>query len=779
MGDKPRHIVQTARRSRTTIDPTQDDPLRMMFRSLLVCTLLAGCGGAPTGPVSTVPPGIADPGFLEQYAKTHRFRAGRPSAVRLTPDGTRLFFLRSGPRSAERVLYRVDPKTGAESVFLTAKGLLGGDETALSPEEKALRERMRLSARGIARYGMSSDGSRLIVPLSGRRYLVDPASGDATVVGPKGVTAALLSPDNRRMAMVIKGDVHVLNVATQQSRRLTKRAEGISYGRAEFVAQEEMGRYAGMWFGPQSKRLVYQQTDERAVERFLITDPVNPASRGQSWPYPRPGKANAQVRLFIAPLDAAGEPTEIQWDHEAFPYVAQVRWPKAAPLTVTVQNRRQTVLRVLTVDPNSGETRTLIEEQDAAWINLDQQTPRWLPGGSAFLWTTERNGGWQLELRDRAGALMRTLNPVELGYRSMAWLDARRRQVWVYAGADPTQQHLYRLHLDGGPPEQLTTAPGQHFLTAARAAPIGVLTHYPAEGAPTWSLIDLPEAGPLPAARAQLVSKAETPPFEAKPTVTTVTLTDDDGAERVHYASLVRPRNFKSGLRYPVILSIYAGPGVNVVRRVSRWQLFDQWLADHGFIVVKIDGRGTPLRGRAWERIIKGDMVTVPLADQVGVLKALAEAYPELDVQRVGVSGWSYGGYMAAMATIRRPDVFQAGVAGAPVADWRDYDTHYTERFLGLPDTEKAAYDTSSVLTYAAQLERPLLIIHGTADDNVYLTHALKLSNALFSAGKPHDFLPLAGQTHMVRDPKVIAPMYGRIVAHLRAHLGRPQPLNK
>ena len=734
-----------------------------------------GCGAGPSAPSFDGPPSMADPAFLTQYAETHRFNSGRPTSVRITPDGRSVFFLRSGPRDADRVLYRLDPKTGAESVFLTAAAVLGGEESALSPEEKALRERMRLSASGIARYSMSTDGSQLLVPLSGRWYLVDALTATAKPIGTKGVTTASLSPDNSRIAMVKAGDLHVLDVESGAIRQLTQSAEGVSYGAAEFVAQEEMGRYAGLWFSPDSTRLVYQQTDERAVERFRIADPFNPASEGRSWPYPRPGKANAIVRLFIAGLERGSTPVEVHWDREAFPYVAQVRWSKNAPLVMTVQNRRQTVLRLLQVDPSTGETRTLLEEQDAAWINLDQDTPRWLPDGSSFLWSTERDGAWQLELRDATGQYLRTLSPPGMGYRGIVHLDAEGRQVWVDGGADPTMRHVLRLSLDGAPPAQVTTAAGQHYLTVADASNVAVHTHFPATGAPTAAVIELPREGALAAPKFTLESKAEAPPFEASPQITQVALPSEDGPARVHYASLVRPQNYDAKLRYPVVLSIYAGPGVTVVRRAARWQIFDQWIADHGFIVVKIDGRGTPLRGRAWERVIKNDLVTVPLDDQVAVLEALAEAHPELDIARVGVSGWSYGGYMAAMATIRRPDIFRAGVAGAPVADWRDYDTHYTERFLGLPDADKAGYDTSSVLTYAAQLERPLLIVHGTADDNVYLTHSLKLSDALFRAGKPHAFLPLGGQTHMVHDPAVSARLYARTIDHLRTHLGRPQ----
>jgi dipeptidyl-peptidase-4 len=204
-------------------------------------------------------------------------------------------------------------------------------------------------------------------------------------------------------------------------------------------------------------------------------------------------------------------------------------------------------------------------------------------------------------------------------------------------------------------------------------------------------------------------------------------------------------------------------------------RLLDQWLADQGFIVASLDNRGTPGRGRDWERPVSRQFGSVPLEDQVAGLKALGAKFPEMDLGRVGVYGWSFGGYLSALAVLKEPDVFKAAVAGAPVVDWLDYDTHYTERYLGLPDTDSAAYTEASLLTYAAGLRRPLLLVHGTADDNVYFRHTLKLTDALFRAGKEFDVLPLSGLTHMVPDPVVTQRLYGRIAQYLQKHLGRPE----
>jgi dipeptidyl-peptidase-4 len=245
--------------------------------------------------------------------------------------------------------------------------------------------------------------------------------------------------------------------------------------------------------------------------------------------------------------------------------------------------------------------------------------------------------------------------------------------------------------------------------------------------------------------------------------------------DRKFYAAVVFPRDYDARKKYPVIVDVYGGPHhLHVATTQTRW-LLDQWYADQGFIVVAIDGRGTPGRGADWERAIYQKFGSVPLEDQIAGLKALAEKYPMMDLKRVGIDGWSFGGYMAALAVMRRPDVFHAGVAGAPVCDWYDYDTHYTERYLGVPPKDAAAYKEGSLLTYAADLKRPLMILHGTADDNVYFRHSLKIVDSLFKNGKDFEMVPLSGLTHMVPDPLVMERLHGRIALFFQKHLGRPE----
>ncbi|MCP4654298.1 MAG: S9 family peptidase, partial [bacterium] len=360
---------------------------------------------APPDPLSDasvrVREGLVDPEFLEQYAATYRFRLGRPSSIEITPDGDAVLYLRSGPRSFVRDLYRFDPATGEERLLLTAEQILQGAEEELSPEEKARRERRRLTARGLAAYSLSEDGKRILAPLAGRLYVVELEAGNGepgkarvkeltvdagTPIDPQ------FSPSGEEIGYVAEGDLYVVDVASGLSRRLTHReGETITHGLAEFVAQEEIDRYHGFWWSPDGSRIACQRTDVAGVERFRIADPTDPSQAPQEWPYPRAGKANAEVRLGVLPA-AGGDTVWVRWDHERYPYLATVRWTAGAALTLVVQNRRQTEELVLAVDPDSGETTILLTETDEAWLNLDQEMPHWLPGADAFLWTTERGG---------------------------------------------------------------------------------------------------------------------------------------------------------------------------------------------------------------------------------------------------------------------------------------------------------------------------------------------------------------------------------------------------
>ena len=723
-----------------------------MVRTLcmaVVCAVTLGQVGLGSGQEKR------DADFLRRYAATYRFSLGRPTAISLTPAGDKVLFLRSGPRDFVRNLYEVDAASGAERLLLSAEKLLQGKAEQLTAEELARRERMRLAARGIAGYELSRNGRWVLVPLSGKLFVVERETGTVQELATGSVTPldARFSPDATSVAYVADGDLHVIDVASNQSTRLTSGAsETLTRGLAEFVAQEEMDRMHGYWWSPDSDQLVYQETDTSPVEQLEIADPAHPERPPQSWRYPRAGTANAVVRLAIV-SKRDGESTWIEWDSKKFPYLTGVSWEKGSPLVILVQNRAQTIVDLLEVDPTSGKTRQLLRETDDAWVNLDSSVPRWTPDAKHFLWRTERNGAAQLELRNRDGSLNRPLHDTSLVYRELLEIDDEGEFAYVIASAEPIESHVYRLPLGTREkPQKMTAAPGIHSATFSRLGTAWVDTLAGPDGKISQTIRKADSS-----AQSELKSVAESPGVNLKLEWTQVT----DDAIR---ALIVRPNGFRAGKKYPVVVHVYGGPHSQMVTAAGSRYALAQWIADQGYIVVSLDGRGTPGRTRDWERAIRGNLIEIPLEDQVRGLKALAEKYPELDLQRVGIFGWSFGGYFSALATSRRPEVFQVGVAGAPVTDWRDYDTHYTERYLGLPETEGANYDASSALKAAEDLRRPLLLIHGTADDNVYFMHSLKLSDALFRAGRPYEFLPLVGMTHMVTEPTANEMLYGRIM---------------
>ncbi|HWB11961.1 MAG TPA: DPP IV N-terminal domain-containing protein [Pirellulales bacterium] len=707
--------------------------------------------------------------FLRQYAETYRFSLGRPRSAQILPGGSAVLFLRSQPRSFVHDLYEFDCRTGRERVLLTANQILLGGGEQLSAEEKALRERLRLATQGIARFDLSDDGTKVLVPLSNRLFVVERESGTSAEVrsaAPGFPLDPSLSPDGKRLACVRDGEVYVTELASGEERRITSGAGGtITNGTAEFVAQEEMDRMHGYWWSPNSNFIAYQQTDTAGMETFHILDLLRPEREANSRPYPRTGTKNASVRLAIAPV-GGGESRWIAWENEKYPYLAQVVWKDKGPLTILVQNRKQTEEILYAVEETTGALTELLRETDAAWINLAPSCPRWLKDGSGFLWLTERTGEWSLELHSREGRLVRTLTPNGLGLIDLAGVDDERNMLYVTASTDPTQQHVYSISLAGGEPTKLTSDPGNHAFSLGKRAG-GFLHSYSLADGRAGTRVCRTNGRPV----GELTSIAEEPPLP-KPELLTV-------GRRAFHAAILRPRSFAKGFKYPVIVHVYGGPHALTVNSSPRGSLLQQWLADQGFVVVSLDGRGTPRRGREWERAIKNNLIDIPLQDQVDGLKALGEKNPELDLGRVGITGWSFGGYFSAMASMRRPDIYKAAVAGAPVCDFRDYDTHYTERYMGLPDENQSGYEAANVVTYCNDLSVPLLIIHGTADDNVYFLHSLKMTEALFRGGKKFEFLPLAGFTHMVPDPDVMIRLNSRIAAFFKQHLGEPQVVSE
>lgn len=684
--------------------------------------------------------------FFRDLAETRNYTLGLPVTPRLTPDSKSVIFLRGGPRDPVLRLYEMDIESGRERELLTPEQILKSAEETLSAEEKSRRERQRQSLRGFTTFQLTKDGTRILVVLGGKLYIVSRTDGSFAEMPGSDWIAPQLSPDGQFIGAIRSHELWVIDISSRRERQLTTGAnEFIHHGVAEFVAQEEMYRFDGFWWSPDSRSLAYQETDHTGVETRFIADPLHPEESPARNFYPRPGTANAQVSLRLIGRDG-GESRRVEWDIIQYPYLARVEWKEAsAPLTLYVLDRVQQNGLLLAVNTTNGQTRELLKETDAAWLNLERQTrPRWLSDGQSFLWPSERSGQWQLELHRADGSWLTNVTHPSDGFEELLGPATLTDSSSIYfaGGADSRERQVFVRSLRGSEASRaVTSEAGIHGAVVGDGAAVWLHQFGLLDGRDGWEICDRDGRSVRP-----IPSVAEQPAALPLLELTRVS------GEREYDASIVRPRDFQPGQKYPVIVDVYAGPGHKHVTASRRRYLVDQWYADHGYLVVSFDGRGTPGKGRDWERAIRGNFIDVALNDQIDALRAAARQIPEMDLSRVGVAGWSFGGYFSAMAVIRRPDVFRAGVAGAPVVTWENYDTTYTERYLGLPQENPEAYRVSSVLTYVDALRRPLLIVHGATDDNVYFQHSVQLADSLYRAGKLFEFLPLLG-THMISDP--------------------------
>ncbi|MFI0900191.1 prolyl oligopeptidase family serine peptidase [Streptomyces sp. NPDC020983] len=709
--------------------------------------------------------------FPRQHARTQRFTLGVPRAFTVAPDGNRVVFLRSrtGTDSAQ-LLWVLDlpaAEGGAvrERVAADPVAVLGGSEEELPAAERARRERSRQSSAGVVGYAVDAGVTTAAFALSGRLFTVGlseegGAARELPVPGP--VVDPRPSPDGRWVAFSAGGALRV--VAADGGDGAGGRAlaepdgDDVTWGLAEFVAAEEMGRHRGFWWAPDSSALLAARVDESGVARRWLSEPAQPDRAPVEVAYPAAGTPNAEVTLWLLGLD--GSRREVTWDRERFPYLAAVHWTAAGPPVLLVQTRGQRTQHYLTVDTESGATSLAAAEEDPDWLDLFPGVPALRPDG-ALLRITDTGGARVLTADGRPWT------DGTLHVRAVLAADGEDVLVSASAGeeaAEPEtgQIHVYRVTAEG--PVRVTGEPGVH--SAVRGGDTTVLTSS-LPGRPGVRTRVL-RAG---AQVAEIASHAQSPSLTARVRLT------EAGERRIPCAVLLPAEHSASDGPLPVLMDPYGGPHGQRVTAAHDPHLVSQWFADQGFAVVVADGRGTPGRSPAWEKAIGGGrLAEVVLEDQIEALHALAGSFP-LDLSRVAIRGWSFGGTLASLAVLRRPDVFHAGIAGAPLTDQRLYDTHYTERYLGLPQEQPDAYDANSVVTaggipHLAEPARPLMIIHGFADDNVLVANTLRLSTALLAAGRPHEVLPLSGGvTHMTPQEEVAENLLRLQVAFLHRAL--------
>ncbi len=704
-------------------------------------------------------------GLPRQLARTHRFSMGAPNAFTLSRNGGTVFFLRSkAGDDPVTCLWAQDCETGAERLLADPRVLLAGATEQVSAEEQTRRERTRQLGAGIVSYAADDEGELLAFALSGQLRVVSADDGGARMLGAaEPVMDPRPDPTGTRIGYVSGGALRVVEANGTSDRAVaTPEHQDVSYGLAEHVASESMQRYRGYWWAPDGSALLIARVDNSQVQRWYISDPADPAKPPRAMAYPSVGTANAVVDLWIADLAAATELPAliaVDWDNRAMEYLTEAGWDETGPYAA-VERRDQQLLQILGIDAATGQTSVLAEQRDDAWISL-------VPGLPA-----RTASGLLVSSTDSADTRRLTVGGQQVtppGLQLDAVASVHGERVLFTASDEPTELHLWSYDADNGL-VKVSDEIGVHV--GVQRADTTVLV----SGAPerpgqivTVSMAGLADGLP----RQQIASHAERPVLDVRMELMSL------GPSELR-AALFLPSWYSAGDGpLPVLLDPYAGPAAAKVLAEQYWfDYVSQWFAEQGFAVLVIDGRGTPGRGPAWERAIYLDIAAPVLADQITGLQAAASRSDALDLGKVAIRGWSFSGFLAALAVLRRPDVFHAGIAGAPVTDQRLYDTHWRERHLGHPDQHPDAYDRCSPLLEAASLRRPLLLVHGLSDDNVFATHTLRLSAALLAAGRPHEVLPLPGATHLVSEQAVTENLLLHQLDFLQRALGLPRSLD-
>ena len=760
--------------------------------------------------------------FPRLRARTLRFGCGAPRSAQTVGDGSRALFLRSdGPEDLVTALWLSwfdESGEHHETKLADPRELLGAtaDSEDVPAEEKARRERAREGGTGIVGYSAGDDGNRIVFTINGRLFLTDIDWNDETgapephtreLAGewldedPAMYTPVLnprIAPDGEHVLYTTGSYLMLVDIGGELGDRITA-VYGVSVededgnpaentwkiGLAEFVAGEEMDRYDGFWWAPDSQHVLFESFDTADEPTWHISDPADPEKPAAGRRYPRALTRNADVYLTVITLafdenDRYAGITgnaDVDWDREAYEYVAAVNWRRGHDPLVLVQNRRQTRDQVLEVAVAAdgaalGATRVLEEHANEQWIDLVHGTPAYTPDGRLVCslndMATDTNrltvdgrpftpAGWNVRAvldvtdDDVLAVVQRAPEIATEVPRAWAGSDADSDAESLFGGHDARSFDVVSIDYNGTI-TPVTTDPGQW--TASRGERGIVVSGRDMRSARAQMRHILGEQS------ATISSTAAEPGFAPNVTFTRL------GEHRL-YTAIIAPSPsspYAHSDKLPVLMKPYGGPGFQQVVASQSFYWEGQWWADQGFLVVTADGRGTTGRGPAWDREIFEDMKDVTLADQIEAVNALPEAVSRLnadgcrpgvpmpDLDKVCMIGWSYGGFLSALAVLDAPDVFKAACAGAPPTDWTLYDTHYTERYLGLdPDV----YRRNGIVQDAPGLVRPLMLIHGFADDNVTIAHSLRLSQALMAAGRPHTFLPLTGITHMTNDETV------------------------
>lgn len=709
---------------------------------------------------------------IERIFSAPALHGTTPRLVKLSPDGKRVTFIRAKHTDTSRYdLWEYNIKDQHSRLLFDADDLHQGDEN-LSDEEKARRERMRLSGSGIVSYTWSPDGKALLFPLAGDAfyYRLGEPNAQRLLATPEFETDIKFSPKGNYISFIRDQNIIIKHISSGKETAITTTGgDNIKFGMAEFVAQEEMSRLTGYWWSPDETNIAFTRIDETPVDIITRSEIYAERITMIQQKYPKAGSPNVLVELFVQDINTAKR-VAIDLGKDNDIYLPRVKWTNNADLlSYQVQSRDQKTLSLYAFSVSKQSSKVLLTERSNTWINLHNDLT-FLTQQDAFIWRSERDGFAHLYLYTNEGKLIKQLTQGQYVVTKIEASDEIAGKLYISARKDtPLEAHLYALDMKTQDITRITQPGKFHTVQFSRDASVY---------ANTFSDINTPPQTGLYHADGRFITWLdenavdETHPLQAfsanwvKPEFGTIQTQDNTKL----YYRLYKPTNLTG--KHPVIVYHYGGPIAQVV--TNRWGgnrgLMFQYWAQQGYVVFSIDNRGSNYRGKAFEDPIYQNMGDIEIQDQklgVDFLRTL----DFVDPNKIGVYGHSYGGYMSLMAMFKAPDYFSVGVSGAPVTEWRLYDTHYTERYMGNPNTNKAAYDAASVFPYANNLQGDLLIYHGMADDNVLFTHATKLYKHLQDNAKLFHVMDYPGKKHSIRGKNTQIHMFKTITHHFDTYL--------
>ncbi|MFC6439657.1 S9 family peptidase [Bowmanella sp. JS7-9] len=709
---------------------------------------------------------------IERIFESPSLSGAAPQSLKISPDGKHITFLRGKQTDYNRLdLWEYNVSNGQTQLLFDSDTLSSGPEV-LSDEEKARRERLRLSGSGIVSYSWSADSQALLFPLAGDVYYyqLEQKKLQKLLDTPEFETDIKLSPKGNYISYIREQNLYVKDIATGKERAITTKGGGnIKYGMAEFVVQEEFDRMTGYWWSPDESYIAFTKVDETPVDEVTRSEIYADRIDIIKQKYPAAGTNN--VLIDIAVVDLATD--NIRWvdlGKDKDIYIPRVKWMDNNHLTYQWLSRDQQTLQLRNVAMADMQQQVLIEEKANTWVNVQDEL-HFLRKAPQFIWASERDGFKHLYLYNNDGSLVKQLTQGDWVVDSLQAVDENNQRIYFTGRADTVlESHLYALDLTTGAQTRLTQRDGFHSIEFGKDASVYIdssstinsptqVSLHKADGTQlTWlaeNAVD--DNHPLAPYQQQWV----------KPTFGSIK--NDQGVDL--YYRLYTPKKLEG--KHPVIVFVYGGPHAQVVQ--NRWYgnrglLFQYWV-NKGYVVFSLDNRGSNYRGTAFENPIYQNMGSPEVEDQVTGVKFL-RSLDFVDPERIGVYGHSYGGYMALMSMFKAGDYFQAGVSGAPVTDWALYDTAYTERYMGHPAKVGNAYEMSSVFPYAKDLKGKLFIYHGMADDNVLFKNSTRLYKHLQDMAIPYEMMDYPGKKHSLRGKQTGIHMYKTITSFFDRHFG-------